>query len=323
MRKILFTIATVALMASCNQEAAKPAIDRANFDESVALNEDFYHYATGGWQKANPMKPEFSRYGVFDIMRENNEVRLNDLFASMTKSKAEKGTVEQKISDLYTMGLDSVRLNKDGVAPLKADLNQLMQISELDHVSYAAALIHKYAGSPLFSMGVGADLMNSNINALYAGQSGLGMGNRDYYLDEENAAKRKGYVEWLTKAFSLCDFEDAESSAQKVLEFETKMAKAFRTNVQLRDVEAGYNPMSKADFVKRYDAINWDVYFSEMGIGSFEQLIVGEPEVLDVVNTLLKQEPLQTIKLYLAANVIASAADYLSDDISAAKFEFF
>ena len=106
MRKILFTIATVALMASCNQEAAKPAIDRANFDESVALNEDFYHYATGGWQKANPMKPEFSRYGVFDIMRENNEVRLNDLFASMTKSKAEKGTVEQKISDLYTMGLD-------------------------------------------------------------------------------------------------------------------------------------------------------------------------------------------------------------------------
>ncbi|MBR6814911.1 MAG: M13 family metallopeptidase [Alistipes sp.] len=323
MRKFLFTIATVALMASCNQEAAKPAIDRANFDESVALNEDFYQYATGGWQKANPMKPEFSRYGVFDIMRENNEVRLNDLFSAMTKSKAEKGSVEQKISDLYTMGLDSVRLNNEGVAPLKADLDQLMQISELEHVSYAAALIHMSAGSPLFSMGVGADLLDSNVNTLYAGQSGLGMGNRDYYLDEENAAKRQGYVEWLTKAFTLCQIDDAAASAQKVLEFETKMAKAFRTNVQLRDVEAGYNPMSKADFVKRYDAINWDVYFKEMGVGNFEQLIVGEPEVLDVVNSLLKSEPLHTVKLYLAANVIASAADFLSDDISAAKFDFF
>ncbi len=323
MRKFILTISTVALMASCNQEAAKPAIDRVNFDESVALNEDFYQYATGGWQKANPMKPEFSRYGVFDVMRENNEIRLNDLFSAMTKTKAEAGSVEQKISDLYTMGLDSVRLNKEGVAPLKADLDQLMQISELEHVSYAAARIHKAAGSPLFSMGVGADLLNSNINTLYAGQSGLGMGNRDYYLDEENAEKRKGYVEWLTKAFTICGFNNAVASAEAVLAFETKMAKSFRTNVQLRDVEAGYNPMSKADFVKRYDAIDWATYFKEMGIGDFEQLIVGEPEVLDTVNGLLKSEPLQTVKLYLAANVIASAADFLSDDISSAKFEFF
>ena len=98
-------------MASCNQKQAEsvPAIDRSNFDESVALNEDFYQYATGGWQAKNPLKPEFARYGTFDVLRENNEIRLNDLFASMTKSKAEKGSVEQKIADLYTMGLDSVR----------------------------------------------------------------------------------------------------------------------------------------------------------------------------------------------------------------------
>ena len=199
MRKLLLTITTIALMASCNNAAdERPAIDRANFEESVALNEDFYQYATGGWQKANPMKPEFSRYGVFDILRENNEVRLNDLFASMTKSKAEKGSVEQKISDLYTMGLDSVRLNKDGVQPLKTDLSQLMQVAKLEDVAFALARIHTAAGNPLFGIGVSADLMNSNINALYADQSGLGMGNRDYYLDEEHASKREGYVEWLT-----------------------------------------------------------------------------------------------------------------------------
>ena len=105
-----------------------PAIDRANFDESVALNDDFYQYATGGWQAANPLKPEFARYGTFDQLRETNEVRLNDLFADIAKSKTKPGTVDQKIADLYNMGMDSVRLNTEGVAPLKEDVDRLMSL---------------------------------------------------------------------------------------------------------------------------------------------------------------------------------------------------
>ena len=112
-------------------EEAVPAIDLNNFDESIARNDNFYQWATGGWQKNNPLKPEYSRYGSFDVLRENNEIRINELFEAMTKSEAAQGSVEQKIADLYTMGLDSVRLNKEGVAPLKADLAQLMQVSEL------------------------------------------------------------------------------------------------------------------------------------------------------------------------------------------------
>ena len=131
-------------MASCNNasQQATPAIDRANFDESVALNNDFYQYATGGWQKNNPLKPEFARYGTFDVLRENNEIRLNDLFASMTETKAEHGTVEQKISDLYTMGLDSVRLNQEGITPVKNDINQIMALNNLTEVAIAVARIH-------------------------------------------------------------------------------------------------------------------------------------------------------------------------------------
>ena len=312
-------------MASCAPKQAEsvPAIDRANFDESVALNNDFYQYATGGWQAKNPLKPEFARYGVFDILRENNEIRLNDLFSAMTKSKAEKGSVEQKISDLYTMGLDSVRLNNEGMRPVKNDIDQLMQVTELPHISIAVAAIHKMAGNPLFGIGVSADLMDSNMNALYADQSGLGMGNRDYYLDEEHAAKREGYVEWLTKAFTLCDMADAAEAAKGVLEFETKMAKAFRSNVELRDVTAQYNPMTKAEFTKRYDAIDWDTYFGGMGIGQFDKIIVGQPEVLDAVNKLLHTESLATVKNYLAASVLSSAAGYLGDEIYAAHFDFF
>ena len=114
MKKVLLTISTIALMASCNNRQAEvPAIDTANFDESVSLKDDFYQYATGGWQAANPLKPEFARYGTFDQLRETNEVRVNELYAEIAKSKFEKGTVDQKIADLYNMGLDSTRLNQE------------------------------------------------------------------------------------------------------------------------------------------------------------------------------------------------------------------
>ncbi len=325
MKKILFTIATVALMASCNQKAAEsvPAIDPTNFDESIALNEDFYQYATGGWQKKNPLTAEYARYGVFEVLAKSNEERINELFSAMQQSKAEAGSVEQKIADLYTMGLDSVRLNNEGVAPLKSDVDQILALRNLDELSIATARIHNQAGSPLFGIYVGADLMNSSINVLYADQSGLGMGNRDYYLDEENESKRKGYVEWLTKAFTLCGIDGAAAAAESVLAFESKMAKDFRSNVALRDVEANYNPMKMADFMKRYDAVNWQLYFAELGITAPEMIMVGQPEVMQAVSNLLKSEPLEVVKYYLAASVIRSASSYVGDELYAAHFEFF
>ncbi|MBO5399222.1 MAG: M13 family metallopeptidase [Alistipes sp.] len=325
MKKILLTISTVALMASCNQKQAQttPAIDRANFDETVALNEDFYQYATGGWQKANPLTPEYSRYGVFEVLAKNNELQINDLFSAMLESKAEVGTVEQKIADLYTMGLDSVRLNSEGVAPVKRDVDQIMALTTPQELSIAVARIHEAAGSPLFGLYVGADLMNSNINILNIDQSGLGLGNRDYYLDKENADKREGYTKWLTKAFSLLGWNDAADKAQAVLQMETRMAEAFRSNVELRDVTANYNPMTREEFTKRYSSFDWTAYFAEMGIGSFDKIAVGQPEVLDRVFSLFQKEDVETVKAYLVASVMSSAAGYSGDELYAAYFDFF
>ncbi|MBQ5726632.1 MAG: M13 family metallopeptidase [Alistipes sp.] len=309
-------------MASCCNKPA-PAIDRANFDESVALNEDFYQYATGGWQAKNPLKPEFSRYGTFDVLRENNEIRLNDLFSAMTEQETEQGSVEQKIADLYTMGLDEARLNNEGLAPVQGDLEAISQIVGKESLSALLARLHAEIGNPLFSVGVSADLLNSTMNTLYVEQSGLGMGNRDYYLDEENESKRQGYVKWLTAAFSLAGIDNADKAAEDVLSFEKKMAEAFRSRVQLRDVTANYNPMSRADFVARYDAIDWDIYFKALNMGEFENLVVGQPEVLDKVNEMIKSEPISDIKNYLKAGYLSRAAGFLSDDIYAAHFEFF
>ncbi len=326
MKKTVLFISMIALMTGCDQQqkqASVPAIDPSNFDTTIAPNEDFYQYATGGWQKKNPLKPEFARYGAFDVLRENNEVRINDLFSQMTKSTAEKGSVEQKIADLYTMGLDSTRLNNEALAPVKEDIEAIIAIADAKQLTEAVARMHMCAGNPFFGVGVSADLMNSNVNALYIEQSGLGMGNRDYYLDEENAAMREGYTAWLTKAFTLYGMEKPADMAAAVVALETKMAEKFRSNVELRDIAANYNPMPKADFVKRYDAIDWTAYFGGMGIGDFENIIVGQPETLDAVNTLVKTEPVETLRAYLAASYLASAAPYLSDDIYAAYFEFF
>ena len=325
MKKILLTFSTAALMVSCNVKQAEksPAIDPANFDESVALNEDFYQYATGGWQAANPLKPEFARYGSFDKLRESNEVRLNELFADIAKAKTEVGTVDQKIADLYNMGLDSTRLNNEGVAPLKADIDRLMSVNDRQDLTVALAEIHTCSSNPMFSIGVSADLLNSNLNVLYINQAGLGMGNRDYYLEASNKAMREGYVQWLTKAFTLIGWDDAAAKAEDVLAFETKMAKAFRSNVELRDVAGNYNPMTKAEFLEKYPKFGWNTYFSQMGIGEFDKIILGQPEVLETVLRLYNNEDLETVKTYLAASVISSAAGYVGDEMYAAHFDFF
>ena len=227
-------------MAACqNNNASKvPAIDLANLDTSVAPNEDFYQYATGGWQERNPLKPEFSRYGSFDILRENNEIRINDLFAAMTGVQAEQGSVEQKISDLYKMGLDSARLNAEGAAPIRPMVERILAVKERAELTPLIAEFHRTVANPFFSVGVEADLMNSDMNALYASQSGLMMGDRDYYLDEENAPKREAYKKYLGEIFHLAGLPETEieRAVLGVMNVETALAEKNWSSVQLRDI---------------------------------------------------------------------------------------
>ena len=310
-------------MASCANNQTTPAIDLTNLDTTVAPSEDFYQYATGGWQVKNPLKPEFARYGSFDVLRENNEKRINELFAAMAKTTAEAGSVEQKISDLYKMGLDSVRLNKEGLSVLEGDLAAIEAVSDSKSLIETVAKMHASMGNPLFGLYVSSDLMNSSVNALYISQSGLGMGNRDYYLDEEHAAKREGYVAYLEKVFTLANLAEPRAAAEAVMAFETVMANRFRSNVELRDIAKGYNPMSKADFVARYNNIDWEAYRTTLGLGEFDRIIVEQPEVIDLVNELVKSTPLTTLKSYLKAHLLQSAAGYAGDELYAATFDFF
>ena len=313
-------------MAACdNQPAKTPAIDPANFDLAAAPETDFYQYATGGWQERNPLKPEYARYGAFDMIGENNQIRINDLFKEMSKQTAERGTVEQKISDLYKMGLDSVRLNREGAAPIAAGVAELLALDDRSQLTRAIARLHASTANPFFSVGVQADLMNSDMNALYAGQSGLTMGNRDYYLDAENERIRTAYKEYLAKIFTLAGMPEAEvpQAVEDVMKVETALAEKFWSNVELRNLQAQYNPMSKADFEKTYDAIDWAEYYRTTGLGDFETIIVPQPSSLAAANEILKTMPVEALRHYLAAQYIDGATSYLSDDFYAASFDLY
>ena len=313
-------------MAACdNQPAKTPAIDPANFDLAAAPETDFYQYATGGWQERNPLKPEYARYGAFDMIGENNQIRINDLFKEMSKQTAERGTVEQKISDLYKMGLDSVRLNREGAAPIAAGVAELLALDDRSQLTRAIARLHASTANPFFSVGVQADLMNSDMNALYAGQSGLTMGNRDYYLDAENERIRTAYKEYLAKIFTLAGMPEAEvpQAVEDVMKVETALAEKFWSNVELRNLQAQYNPMSKADFEKTYDAIDWAEYYRTTGLGDFETIIVTQPSSLAAANEILKTMPVEALRHYLAAQYIDGATSYLSDDFYAASFDLY
>ncbi|MGN0189556.1 MAG: M13 family peptidase, partial [Candidatus Cryptobacteroides sp.] len=274
MKTNFYVIMAAALLASaCNSRQAGekvPAIDLANLDTTVAPGQDFYAYATNGWQKNHPLKKEYSRYGSFDILRENNEIRLNDLFKGLAQSRAKKGSVEQKIADLYTMGLDSVRLNNEGAAPVLPYLQELEAVDDAVSFAQAAARMSVYGDDALWGTGVDADLMDSDNNVLYLGQSGLGLGNRDYYLNEENAVLREGYQNFLTKVFTLAGYEDAAQRAADAMGLEMAIAVPYWSMVRQRDIQAQYNPMSFEEIFAAYQNLHLDLFFQELGIAEQE-----------------------------------------------------
>lgn len=318
---------TTVLMG-CNENNGKPkGVDRANLDETVAPGEDFYQYACGGWMKANPLQPQYSRYGQFDQMAENNKEQLKELIQGLAKQENPVGSVAQKVNDLYLQGLDSVRLNEEGAAPIKEDLEKINSAKEGELMGVIAWLHSNGLASPFFDEGVDADLMNSDVNALYFVESGIGLGERDYYIENDsNSLKiRNAYVDFVNKIFTLSGYEAtrAEEATANVLKIETALAKVAMTRDEQRDIAGQYNPRTLSQLKKDYSNIDWDLLIKALGLESVENVILGQPRSFAEVNKLLGELTEQEIKDYLACCYIRSASSYLSDDYVDAKFELF
>ena len=315
---------TACATTDSNKSAEVPAIDTNNFDESIARNDDFYQWATGGWQKNNPLKPEYSRYGSFDILRENNEIRLNELFQAMGEATAEAGSIEQKISDLYKMGLDEERLNREGAEPIREALAAIAAMSEREQIVAALAELHTDGIGVFFAAYPAADLADSNMTILYLEQGGLGMGNRDYYTEESNAEKKAEYRNYLAKIYGLAGLEgDAEAFVNNVLLVEDAIAAKHWTNVECRDIQRGYNPYTYAELKAEYKAVDWDAYFAALGLEGVDKLVVSQPSSFANIMEVIATMPVEALRDYLTAHYIDAASSYLSEEFALASFEFF
>lgn len=303
---------------------AVPAIDKNNFDEAIDLKEDFYQWATGGWQKNNPLKPEFSRYGSFDVLRENNEIRINELFNEMTKTEAEFGSVEQKISDLYKMGLDEERLNREGAEPIRAALAEILATTDREALIASIPALHTDGIGVFFAAYPAADLADSNMTIFYLEQGGLGMGNRDYYIDESNSDKKAAYRTYLENIFTLASVEgDIQKMVEDVIAVEDRIAEKSWSNVECRDIQKGYNPYTMDALREEFKTVDWDAYLAAMNIEGLEKVVVSQPSSFANIMDVLATAPVEALRAYVAAHYIDAAAGYLSEEFALASFEFF
>ena len=320
----LFMLPVLFAAASCQPKSEKvPAIDMSYLDLSVAPGTDFNQYANGGWIKNNPLKAEYARFGSFDQLREDNVERLNGLFAEMSKLNPAKGSVDQKIVDLYKLGLDSTRLNAEGAEPVKDELRMIYSAADKKELVAVLAKLNLAGGGGFFGMGVDADLMDSNKQVLYLGKSGLGMGDRDYYMDAENAELHSKYQQMLEKLFTLAGETDAAAKALNTVKLEDALASFSWTSVQNRDYTKLYNPMSTAEIAKTFGGFDFGYFFQAMGIPAQDKVIVEQPSFFEGFAKLFESSDLSQLQDYLAAHSLMSAAPYMSDDFYAAQFDFF
>ena len=274
MKRVMILLFAAALLATgCTSKSTvkTPGIDLSNLDTTVACGDDFYDYACGGWMKKNPLKPEYARFGSFDQLRENNREQIRLLFEELGKQKAEPGSIAQKIGDLYNMGLDSVRLNEEGASPIAEELSRIQSLSGKEAISAMIGEMHRTTSAPFFAIYVDADAKNSTMNIAGWYQAGMNMGDRDYYIadDEANSKIRDSYRNYIQKIFTLSGYsaESAAQAAATVLKVETEIAKAAFTREELRDPQAGYNVMTIDELKRQFGGLDWDIYFNTVDLG--------------------------------------------------------
>lgn len=323
---MLSFMAALTLAACSERQTGENPLPQSNFDLSVAPGTDFYQYACGGWMANNPLKPEYSRYGSFDRLAELCEEQMHDLVTELVSENQQPGSVAAKVKELYTLGLDSARLNAEGMAPVKADLDEINNLSGRE-VPAAIGRLHAQGISPFFYVYVGPDGKDSRQNLLSLNQGGIAMGDRDYYLatDSTNLALREAYKKYVTRLFVLAGYSEsaAESAAQSVLKVETELARLAYSREELRDPQKNYNRMDYTDFAQRESAFDWTAFFRAMGVDSLTHLDASQLAFFDGLNNLYPQLTLQTIKDYLSYTLLNNAASYLDDDFYNTQFDFY
>ena len=327
MKKRTLIAACLLAAMSAGAQSQVSGIDKKNMDLSVKPGTDFYQYAAGGWLKSHPLDAEHTNNGAFTDLYEENQKRIQELILEYASKPQKQGTLEQKIGTLYNMLMDSVRLNREGWEPLKPTLARIAAIkTSKEYQLVTAELDRRGENTMMFGVGVGADMRNASMNIVSVGQGGLGLGTRDYYLnnDPQTLKVREAYKTYLKNLFKMVGNDEATATKKvdAIMAIETRIAKVSYSKVQLRDIDKNYHKMSYNDLVLNFPGIDWGNVFLQTGFPPFDAVDVGQPEPIHEVEKILADTNLDDLKAYAEIKVISGATSQLSDAFRAESFKF-
>lgn len=302
------------------------SLNPAYFDPSVAVGQDFYQHVNGGWQKANPLTPDRSRNGQFNILSDTSEVRIKNIVMGLDATNPAPGTIAFKVATIYNQAMDSTRRNELGVKPIKPILDRIEKTADAD-MDDLFLFIHANYGNPFIGAGPMENLANSKEYAMYVSGAPLGLGDRDYYLksDKRSVEVLNAYKKLIEKQMVNAGYSKsaAKRVAKNVIKYETALADSTWTREESRNIPAMYNPRDIKFLKSEYPSIDWDNFFVKtMGIATPEQVIVTELRTVKQGDNLKRSMAPREIKDLYLWEVVNGASGTLSDAFNDANFEF-
>jgi putative endopeptidase len=333
MRIVFFSVALAAFVVSCSmfkhsKKSSKEVKDVLvkNMDFSVDPSQDFFMYANGGWIKKNPIPAAYGSWSIGNLVIEENLKRLREISEKADSAKAAQGTVQQKIGDFWATGMDSTKIEQQGLKPLQPYFDKINSITDIKSLVATVADLKKIGSSTLFSDYVTQDDKNSDVMTYKLWQGGIGLPEREYYFKNDSATQniRSEYVKYITKMLTMSgdDSVKAETFAKNILALETKLAQASRKLADLRDPNKNYNKMAIADLPKLSSNIDWNNYLGMRDVKNIDSVIVGQPEFFNTLNSVLKTTPIDLWKTYVKFNLISDFAGALPEQYGLAAFNF-
>lgn len=312
-------------MLSCNNKDM--SIERKNLDFSTDPGTDFYQFANGGWMLNNPMPPEFSRYGSFDVLAEQSVTMVKGIVEEASGENPVRGSIRQKVGDFYKTGMDSVTIDELGISPLKPELDIINSAKDVNQIQGFIARWHSLGSGLLFTYYGAPDRVNSEMVLANLNQGGLGMTDVEYYTgDDENAIRiREKYKKYISRMFELAGDDDTLSSSrvEVVMRMETRLAKASMTRLERRDPHLTFNKMPVLSLQTLTPDINWGEFFERTGSPAFNEINVGQPQFFKEVNAMFADCSIEDWKTYLTWHVLNRTAEYLSSEFINAHFNFY
>ncbi|QHB70737.1 M13-type metalloendopeptidase [Stenotrophomonas sp. 364] len=340
------TIAIAASLAACGKhdtapaasaDAATPAFDQsqiktalislnsADLDPSIAACTDLNGFVNSKWLTANPVPNDQTTWGSFEILRERSLEVQHALVQQAAASKPKAGSVEAKIGDIWRTGSDEAKIEAAGITPLQPQLDKIAALNDTAAITQYLRDSQAQGQGVLFSLSANADYKDSANVIAYVGQGGLGLPEKGYYVDDAQAKIRDAYVAYIAQALTLSgvDAAQAKTQAKAVLDFETRLAKASLSRIELRDPAKRYNPVSAAEADKLTPNFSWTALFDTLKVPAAQKFSLAQPAFFTEVDKMLADVPASTWQAYLRFHTIDDASPYLSSAFEKANFDFY